>query len=267
MARRNNRRYHRSVQMSIQPTTSTPIARLSADAGRSLRTTLIALALPVMVAAITAAVHWPALSAQAESFDDPYYLAADGIVANPGWASVRKLFGELLKPTGVPGYAHPLAMLSLMLDYATGGRLDQPFAFHRTNLVLHVATTVLIVVLLQLLFRRPGAAAGGGLLFGLHPVNVEIVAWIAQRKALLAGFFGVWCLVLYVLWVSRRRTWLYVLSLLAFVLATMSKPSALPLPVLLLVLDFWPLHRLTLRALREKVPFFALHSYLLKRAP
>lgn len=212
----------------------------------------------VICGAWVAAVHWPVLSAQAISFDDGYYLGSGSPISNPGWVSIERLFRETFKPTVIPGYTHPAAMLSLMLDYALGGRLDNLFAFHCTNLILHVMNTLLVIVLMNRLFGSPAAAAAAGLLFGLHPLTVEPVAWIAQRKAILAGAFASWCLLFYAWHVHRRRWWLYAASLVAYGLAVMSKPTALPIPALLLVLDFWPLRRLSLRSLWEKTPFFVL---------
>jgi tetratricopeptide (TPR) repeat protein len=212
----------------------------------------------VACAAVVAAVHWPVLSAGAESFDDRYYVGDEGVAAQPGWESIERLLRGTLRPTGVPGYAHPAAILSLMLDHAIGGRLDNLFAFHRTNLILHVMNTLLVVVLMRRFFGRPMAAAAAGLLYGLHPLTVEPVAWIAQRKAILATWFGLWCLAFYVWHLDRRRWWLYVAALASYGLACMSKPSALPIPALLLVLDYWPLRRLSWRAVWEKASFFVV---------
>jgi len=238
----------------------------------------------VGVTVAVVAVHWPALSAQALSFDDSAYLVENDLVRHPGWVSARRFLTEVRAPSTVPGYYQPLAMISLMLDYAMGGRPEYLRPFHRTSLALHAANTALIVVLLYVLTgamgrhgrtrnpddgdargRRRGrlgepscralVAGGIGLLFGLHPLTVEPIPWVGERKTLLAAFFSLWSLVLYVRYArSGGRPW-YAASLTAYVLALMSKPTSTPLPAAMLLLDFWPLGRLGWRAVIEKVPF------------
>ncbi len=212
---------------------------------------LLGAAVPVLAA------HWPVLSAAASSFDDENYLTDNPIVQNPGWTSVRHAFAEVLEPY-VAGYYEPLNVISLMLDYARGGRIHHLEPFHQTNLALHLANTGLIILLLYLLFRRPGAAAVVGLLFGVHPLTVEPVALVAQRKVLLAAFFSLLCLILYVRYARGGRRATLAAAVAMYALALLSKPTSTPLPVLLLLLDFWPLRRLNRRAVIEKVPFFLL---------
>jgi len=247
-----------------------------------LVTTLI-----IVVCAAVLYVHWPALSAKAMSFDDNQYLTNNVLVKNPSLTSAKRFLTEILSPSTVEGYYQPLTMISLMLDYALGGRENNLLPFHRTSLILHIANTALIIVLLYLLFGQPWTAAAVGLLFGVHPMTVEPIPWVGERKTLLAAFFSLWSLIFYVY--SRkahhaRRTTvpLYIGSFIAYLLALMSKPTSIPLPVVMLLLDYWPLNRLkppdnieriahkkeksetsyTLYAIRypllEKVPFFAL---------
>ena len=106
--------------------------------------------------------------------------------------------------------------------------------------------------------RLAAAAAAVGLLFGLHPVTVEPVAWVAERKTLLATFFALGCLVCYVGYARRRRRWLYVAALLLYALALLAKPTSTPLVAALLLLDCWPLRRLSWRVVLEKWPFLVI---------
>lgn len=212
----------------------------------------------ITVCAVVLAVHWPALSAQALSFDDDQYLTENSLVQNPSWRSARRFLTEVLEPSTVFGYYQPLTMLSLMLDYAISGQHDNLRPFHRTNLAMHVANTALIIWFLYLLFGRIWLAAAVGLLFGLHPMTVEPIAWVGERKTLLAAFFSLWCLVLYIHF-ARTNNWkLYASALVLYVLALMSKPTSVPLPVLMLLMDYWPLRRLGRRAVFEKLPFFVV---------
>jgi len=145
-----------------------------------------------------------------------------------------------------------------MLDYAMGGRPEDRHVFNRTALVLHMMNTALVIVLLYALFGEAWVAAITGLLFGVHPLTVEPIVWLGERKAILAGTFSFWALVLYVAYVRRGHRGFYLGSILAYVLALLSKPSATPLPVLMLLLDYWPLGRMSRRAVVEKVPFLVI---------
>ncbi len=203
-------------------------------------------------------VHWPVLWAQALSIDDEDYLTENLLVQNPGWESAYRFLAEVLEPSTVGGYYQPLTMISLMVDYAIGGRVDNLMPFHRTSLVLHMTNTALVVVLLYLLFGSAWVAAGVGLLFGLHPMTVEPIPWVGERKTLLAAFFALCCLILYVRY-TRNKNWrLYFFGLLMYVLALMSKPTSVALPALMLLMDCWPLKRLSWRTVLEKTPFFGV---------
>ena len=212
----------------------------------------------IIVCILVFIIYLPALSSRSLLIDDDQYLTKNVLVQNPGFNSIRQVFTEVLKPSTVKGYYQPLTMLSLMGDYALGGRPENLKPFHRTSLLLHMANTALIIVLLYLLFGHPWIAAGLGLLFGLHPLTVECVTWISQRKTVLAAFFAVWSLILYV-YFARKGGWkLYAGCILMYLLALMSKPTAIPLPALMLLLDYWPLKRLNRRTVTEKLPLFTL---------
>ena len=219
-------------------------------------------ALIVVVCAAVVATHWPALSAQALFFDDEEYLTENPLVQDPSWASAGRFLTEVLEPSTVGGYYQPLTMISLMLDYAMGGRPNKLGPFHRTSLALHALNTALIIVLLYQLFGQVWIAAGMGLLFGLHPMTTETIPWVGERKTLLAAFFSLWSLVLYVRYANRRNWKPYIGCFVMYILAVMSKPTSLPLPMLMLLMDYWPLNRLKAREVFEKLPFFALAAVM-----
>jgi hypothetical protein len=212
----------------------------------------------VIVAVAVLAAHWPALSAQALSFDDDRYLTENALVKNPSWNSARRFLCEVLEPSTIGGYYQPLAMISLMLDYAAGGRVDNLKVFHQTSLLLHLCNTVLIMFLVFRLFGRVWPAAAVALLFGLHPMTVETIAWVGERKTVLAAFFSLLSLNFYVGYSCKGGWKLYCLTLLMYVLALMSKPTSTPLPFLMLVLDYWPLRRLGKTAVLEKLPMLLI---------
>lgn len=211
-----------------------------------------------LVAALVAAVHWPVLGARALSFDDNEYVFGNSLVMRPGWSSVGRFFGEVVNPSSVRAYYHPLSMTSLMLDAAMGGGLDDPRVFHRTNLALHVVTTVLLVLTLYRLFGLLIPAALVGLAFGLHPLTVEPVAWIAERKTLLATAIALCSVLAYLEYVHRKRSAWLLAALALNATALLAKPTVLMLPLLLLILDARPLRRFGAGAVIEKWPFLAL---------
>lgn len=165
---------------------------------------------------------------------------------------------------------HPLTWLSLMLDAQLFHR--SPGGFHLTNLWLHVVNTVLVFALFRRMTGahwRSGMVAG---LFALHPLHVESVAWVTERKDVLSTFFGLLALMGYVQFVNaskrqspKSKVW-YAAALTMFVFGLMSKPMLVTLPFLLLLLDYWPLNRFPVHAfrftiwklIREKIPFLIL---------
>jgi len=215
-------------------------------------------ALIFLVGLLVMFAHWPSLSSKALMFDDEQYLTENYLVQTPSWSSAGRFLSEVSKPSTVRGYYQPLTMISLMVDYALGGRPNNLRQFHRTSLALHVMNTMLVIVLLYLLFDQEWVAASVGLLFGLHPLMAEPIPWVGERKTLLAAFFALWCLILYVRY-ARKGNWrLYGGCMVMYVAALMSKPTSTPLPVLMLLMDYWPLRRLKKHVVLEKVPFFVI---------
>lgn len=214
-------------------------------------------------AAVTALVYVPALSNGFVTWDDPEVLLEN--------LHVRRLDAESLGwmwSTFHTGNWIPLTWLSHALVYRLA-RLD-PWAHHAANVALHALNTSLVYLLARALFDRaqerklpgpdlrqaPWAAAIGALAFGVHPLHVESVAWVAERKDVLyAPFF------LLAMLVAVGRRWPAGTIPLLFLLALLAKPMAVTLPVALLVLDAWPLGRLPSewrRAVLEKLPLFAV---------
>ncbi len=202
--------------------------------------------------------HAPALGAKALSFDDNQYLTENPLVLRPSWDAAWRFLTEVLEPSTVRGYYQPLAMISLMVDSALGGSRDDLMPFHRTSLALHVANAALVIALLYLLFDSAWAALAVGLLYGVHPMTVEPIPWVGERKTLLTTFFALASLVCYVR--SRRDggRGAFVGAMVLYALALLSKPTSTPLPVVMLLMDVWPLRRVGRRAVIEKVPFFVI---------
>jgi tetratricopeptide (TPR) repeat protein len=138
---------------------------------------------------------------------------------------------------------HPLTWISHMVDWKLYG--NNPSGHHLTNLFLHTANAILLFLLLLYMTGYQGRSAIVAFLFALHPAHVESVAWISERKDLLCAFFYFAALLVYA-WYVRNPSWKrYVTVVLAFACALMSKPMAVTLPFTLLLLDLWPLRRIS----------------------
>jgi tetratricopeptide (TPR) repeat protein len=254
-----HKKYGSANREKTQQTSRISYIRPGGALDRQEYSQIVILAILLLIVAVCVTLtHWPALSAQVSSFDDSQYLHKNRLVQNPSWTSTWRFLSEILHPSTVGGYYQPLAMISLMLDYAMGGRSDNLLPFHITSLCLHVVNTSLVIVLLYILFGKVWPAAIVGLLFGLHPMTVEPIPWVSERKTLLASFFALWSMIIYVHYARKSNRKLLTGCAVMYVLALMSKPTTTPLPVLLLLLDFWPLRRLNKQALMEKVPLFVI---------
>ena len=153
----------------------------------------------------------------------------------------------------------PLTTLSFMADVSLFGL--SPLAMHIENVLWHAGAAVLLFFALRRLTGRlwPSAIVAG--LFGVHPVNVESVAWVSERKNVLCAFFFMLALWSWSRWAMERRVGAWWGALVAFAAALLSKPMAVTLPCVLLLLDAWPLRRRVSWALIvEKIPFFVLSA-------
>ena len=219
---------------------------------------------------VTAAVFSPVMTFEATNYDDANY-----VFENP--AVLHGLTGESMKWAFTTGHAanwHPLTWLSHMTDVEIFGQ--NAGAHHAMNLLLHCANMGILFALLHKLTGALWRSAFVAALFGLHPLHVESVAWIAERKDVLSAFFGLMTLLAYVKYVSDVRphaTRWYATALVLFALGLMSKPMLVTLPFVMLLLDIWPLQQVrgtnielaTLpvgkdfrNLLLEKIPFLLL---------
>jgi protein O-mannosyl-transferase len=187
-----------------------------------------------------------------DELDDDIYVVNNAAVRDLSAAGLKTIF-----TTFVAGNYHPLTMLSYAVEYRLFGL--NPRAYHRTNRLLHGLNTALVFALVWLLWRRRAAAALAALLFAVHPLRVESVSWISERKDVLFALFYLAALAVYVSFAKDRKkrgrlAWTFVL----FLLSLLSKPAAVTLPVVLLLIDVYLGRKLDRRAWLEKLPFFIL---------
>ncbi|MDD2239900.1 MAG: hypothetical protein PHO14_00260 [Kiritimatiellae bacterium] len=212
------------------------------------------------------AIFSPSLRYELVAIDDIHYISHNQLVLGGlSWPAIREAFANVDNQM----YA-PLLWISYMADVSFGGASPaHPWGFHFTNVLLHCLNSLLLYLLLLAWCKKPWRAFFFAALWALHPLRVESVAWVTERKDVLSGFFGLLCLGCYVR--AHRNTGHlgvrpYLASLVLFTMGLLVKPSLTPMPFVLLLLDYWPLRRYgsnappLLRAvprlLLEKIPFF-----------
>ncbi len=220
----------------------------------------------VVLTIITFAVYWQVTHYDFVSFDDNIYvtenihirsgMTLDGIL----WAFSTRYFD---------GW-HPLVWLSFILDYEFFGLNAE--GYHLTNLILHILNTLLIFWLFSRMTGVMWRSAFIAAFFALHPLHVESVAWISERKDVLSAFFGILSLCVYVYYTEKPDIRRYLPVLFLFICALTCKPMVVTLPVIMMLLDYWPLSRCRSRSesgknnlflwqLKEKAPFFILSVF------
>lgn len=221
------------------------------------------------------AIFWPAMHNDFVCYDDGAYVTQNVHVQNGvTWESLK---WALFNPVG--GNWHPVTVWSHMLDCQLYGL--KPWGHHFTSVMLHAINTALVFLLLQRLTGAAWRSTWVAALFGWHPLHVESVAWVAERKDVLCASFGLLALIFYVRYAKSRgtenkepaagkhnrgaaffRSPFYWLAWIFFALGLFSKPMLVTWPFVLLLLDYWPLERFQPGRWRplvaEKIPFFVL---------
>jgi protein O-mannosyl-transferase len=217
----------------------------------------------VMVAlcVLTAAVYTRAAFCPFNILDDyDYVLQNTHVLSGLSFESIQWAFTSFAASNW-----HPVTWLSLLLDSQFFG--SNPMGYHIVNIALHVANSALLFCLFNYMTGALWRSAFLAALFALHPMHVESVAWIAERKDVLSTLFWLLTLFCYAAYVKNSRRGMYLLSLCAFALGLMAKPMLVTIPVALLLLDFWPLQRLTSSSFRTSIERRRVTALLLEKVP
>lgn len=223
---------------------------------------------------LTGVVYFPLLDAGLADRHDQHYLFEVIDVRTPSWGDVRTAFQRVHFPAGAGPCYQPLVSLSFLLDarFVTDWN-GAAFHFHLTGWLLQMLNAVLLFALIRSISGSTFWALIWGLIFSLNPVQVESVAWIAQRGTLLAALFALLTLLSYLRFVRTGRFRWFIPVTFLYAAALLSSPLFLGLPVVLLILDVWPLRRRGWLPILEKIPLFvlllvcaALHYYLRSHA-
>jgi len=183
------------------------------------------------------AVYWPVANYEFVKYDDDTYVTNNRHVSTGlSWQNIRWAFAK-----GYAGDWHPVAYLSHMLDFQLFGA--NAGAHHLTNVLFHIANTLLLFGILKRMTGALWASAFVAAIFALHPLHVESVAWVAERKDVLSTLFWLLTMWAYVRYCENPKATRYFLTLLLFGLGLMAKPMLVTLPFVLFLLDYWPLER------------------------
>jgi len=224
-----------------QPPSKTAAHKLSS------RNILIAL---IAVLALTLASYYPSLNNDFTNWDDPAYVTENQMLRTD------KPIDYFTKDKFVQGHFIPLSMISFSMDYKAS-KLD-PKRYHLVNLILHLLNTGLVFFFVFLLIGNWQGAFIASALFGIHPMHVESVAWVTERKDVLYAFFYLASVIIYTLFIRYKKPILYVGALVLFILSLLSKEQAFTLPFTMLLIDYFCNRKFTLKVIMEKIPFFIL---------
>lgn len=214
-----------------------------------------------LIILLTLLVYLPSTRSGFVNFDDGLYVYDDAVIRAVNLKFFKTIFTQALVYNW-----HPLTMFSYALDYYIWGL--NPAGYHLINIVFHAVNASLVFFLsLRLIeIKSRGALTAfiaafvTAVLFALHPLHVESVSWVSERKDVLCGFFYLMGLITYLKYINSERSKgrLYVTTVVYFILAILSKPMAVSFPIVLLIIDLYPLERLSARSVLEKMPFFIL---------
>jgi tetratricopeptide (TPR) repeat protein len=192
----------------------------------------------LLLAAAIFIVYWQVIGFDFINYDDPDYIINNHPIEHGiNFESIKWSFSTI----GYTSYWHPITWISHMLDIQLFGM--NPGMHHFTNVIIHILNSILLFVVLEKMTGALWKSAVVAALFALHPLHVESVAWIAERKDVLSTFFWMLTMLSYYWYVQHQTSRRYVIVVLIYILGLLSKPMIVTLPFVLFLMDFWPLKR------------------------
>ena len=196
---------------------------------------------------VTLFLYWPTFSFDFVNYDDQVYVLNNAFILNPN-------FSNLMDGTDT-GNFHPFTMLSLGLDNWLGNQ--SAGVFHISNVIWHVLNTILVYVFVGRVFsNKMGVSFFVALVFAIHPMHIESVAWISSRKDLVYTFFYLSALILYFDYLKTNRKMLLVYTIIVALISIFSKPSAITLPIALVLLQYAESRKFELKNIVPLTPIF-----------
>jgi tetratricopeptide (TPR) repeat protein len=191
------------------------------------------------------------------TWDDSIYVIQNQLLHDLSWQGIVNIFayGDDFQKT-VNNY-HPLTIVSLAVNYKVSGL--SPASFHATNMVLHGFNAILAFLFVYFLSnRKMWPAVITGLFFAVHPMHIESVAWVSERKDVLYTFFFLAGLIAYLKYLEDNKVWKLALVFMLFVFSCLSKAMAVPFPLILLLVDYFLRRKFSWKLIIEKIPFFII---------
>ncbi|MGB3479578.1 MAG: tetratricopeptide repeat protein [bacterium] len=205
----------------------------------------------VLISLISFIAFIPSLRNGFTHWDDDILVTENMRIRELSWHNMAHFFTSYYISTYIP-----LTLLSFAIEYQVAEL--NPRIYHMTNLIIHIINCLLVFFLIFLLTRNIGISLITVLLFGLHPLRVESVAWVTERKDVLFSLFFLSALIFYLLYQKTKRVRDYSISIIMFILSALSKGMAVTLPFVVLLLDFYLKRRFNKKLLFEKIPYFLI---------
>ena len=234
------------VKKKIQKANSAAAKKQPAKVSVAPKQEYLAALLAILVISFIA--YLPALHGSFVNWDDDKYIQGNALIET---INLKKLFS-----TYVMGNYHPITMLVYALEYHFFGLSET--GFHAVSLLFHLANVVLVFYVILMLSNKTVVALVASLLFGIHPLHVESVAWASSLKDLLYTFFFLASYICYLKYLKNKENKFFLYALLLYLFSILSKAMAVPLPAVFLLTDYLMKRKLNAKAWLEKVPFFAL---------
>lgn len=208
---------------------------------------------PVIICAIILIAYFPALRNGFTDWDDPAYLTENEIITS---ASTHEAISYYFTEPAVSNY-HPFTMITYKMLFNEWGMNPKPY--HVFSLLFHLINTLLVFYFIKLLTKgKMWASVLTAILFGLHPMHVESVAWISEIKDVLYSLFFLIGLICYINYVRKKLISFYIIAFLMLCFSLLSKPAAVIFPLLLFLIDYFEQRKFNFRLVAEKIPFLII---------
>ncbi len=201
---------------------------------------------------LTLTVYFPTVFNDFVNLDDPNYIAENPLVKSLAFDNIKTIF-----TTPFLGNYQPVTILFYAFEYKVFNL--NPHAYHLVNLLLHLVNVILVFLIIDKISKKSILAFITALLFAIHPMHVESVAWIAELKDVLYAFFSLSAILLYLHYLKNKsHKGIYVLALLLFALSILAKAQAVILPMVLLLFDYFMNGKINKKSIIDKIPFFLI---------
>jgi Flp pilus assembly protein TadD len=205
----------------------------------------------VIICLVTFISYIPSLFNQVDIWDDYYYLSIDSLIKSLSWGNIKDIFS-----TPYLANYQPLTILSYAFEYHFF-KLT-PWIYHFDNILIHLLNTALLFWFMQKLTSKPPIAFIAALLFGIHPLHVESVTWVSERKDVLYAFFFILGMLSYLKYKEVKEKKYYIFTLVLFVFSCLSKGMAVTFSAILILIDYLKDKDFKLKKLLDKIPFFII---------